>query len=844
MKRDGGTSESELPAYRPLVPAVAAFAAGIVLREHSALPAGVVWAVALAGLLAYPLARWAGWRWAGLGALCVVTAAAGWVRLDLAAGRTPPHHIARLLGDEPKLVKLRGIVASEPEPRVLPGMPLSGDSRWLASEARQTRFDLECSAAYADGQWGSVCGRLRVVLHAEASGLRYGDEVVAVGMARLPAAPSNPGQVDGATLLRRRGIAATLSLGERCVAIERSGLGNPLLGFLYQARASLRRTLRDTLAPDREAGALLCALVLGDRTELDDSLEETFARTGTIHLLAVSGFNVGIVAWLVWVAAAFCGLGRRLSGTLVLCAVLAYALITGAPPSVVRAAVMCGAFVLTIMGRRRVDLIQTVALAAIVLLALRPFDLFNVGFQLSFAAVPAIVYLMDDLVAVLRPRETLLERLQKDQAVPWWRGARHWLRRKALSAIGVSTAAWLAVLPLTAYYFNLFSPITVLVNLPAAVLAAVLTVLGFLHLGLAELSSWAACVTAWPARGLSGALAEVVRAADQLPLAWTYCVSPALGWVFAYYAVGLLVVERRRVGLRGRRAAMLWMAGVLVYLLVGSPARTPKGLEVTALDVQHGNATVLRFPDGATVVYDCGSYGRNDVGRWVVAPALWHWGVQRIDLLVVSHADADHINGLPALLERFSIGGVVHSPVLEREEAGRQLVAMLDRRRIPRRVVRAGERVEVGEGNVLEVLWPMAWSLRLRPNDQNENSLVLRVEHAGRRVLLGGDIQQVGATALLHSGVDLRADVLLVPHHGCALANAEQFARAVRPAYALCSNRSDRLPPATVAAYEAASARVLATCWDGAITARIGDRGIRATVWRRRPSAGQAPPDP
>jgi len=841
-------------AYRPLVPAAAAFACGIALREFLDLPAAAAWGACAAAVVGYPVCRWARLRRGALAWLYVLVVCAGWVRLDMATERRPPHHVARCLADGPALVKLRGEVAGEVELRVLPPMPLAGTSRWLADEAYVRRFDLACREARVDGAWVPVCGRVRVVEHLDGGAGRapygYGDTVVVTGTARLPEPPSNPGQLDVATLLRRRGIAATMSVGEGAVLAEgrrRVGWRGLAVGAAYSARASLRSALQTTLAPSREAAGLLCALVLGDRTGVGKDLQEAFARTGTIHLLAVSGFNVGIVAWLVWAAASALGLGRRASAGAVLGGVAGYAMLTGAPPSVMRAALMTGAVVLSILGRRAVDLLQAVAIAALVLLAARPFDLFQAGFQLSFVAVLGIVCLMGDFAPALRPSPTLLERLQRGLPQPWWARARRGFQRAAANAAGVSAAAWLAVMPLTAYYFHHFSPITVLANLAAVPIVAVLTVLGFAHAAVAGLLPAAGWVLAWPARGCAGLLAEVVRGAERVPFGWAYCASPALGWVVGYYVLGLVVVGRRRLGLSGRRALMLWLAGILAYLVAGAGGGAPSGFEATALDVRDGNATVLRFPDGSTVVYDCGSYGRSDVGRWVAAPALWHWGVRRIDLLVVTHADADHVNGIPALLERFRVGQVVHSPILDRAEAGRQLIAMLDGRGIPRRAAMAGDRFEVGEGNVLEVLWPSDWSLRLHPRDQNENSLVLRVERGGRHVLLCADIQQVAATALLHGGADLRADALVVPHHGRLMANSAAFARAVRPRVAVCSNKGDHLPAATVAAYEAVGARVMATCWDGAVTVRFRDGAVEASGWRRggtRGGAGGVGPPP
>jgi len=820
--------------YRPLVPAAVAFACGILTRETLALPPSGVWVALCLAVAAFPAFAWFELRSAAPVALWLAVAGAGWVRLDLAGEPRGPDHISRFLGEEPTLVKLRGVVASDPEVRVLPPMPLSGDSKWLATESRQTRFDLDCHAACVDAQWRPLSGRVRVVEH-EACGdppYGYGYRVVAVGMARLPTGPSNPGQVDGSALLRRRGIDATLSVGEGGVAVEEPGGGGPW-ATVYALRSSLRARLRTTLAPDHRSAALLCALVLGDRTELDDDLEEAFARTGTIHLLAVSGFNVAIVAWVVWLAAALTGLGRRLAGALALCTVVAYALVSGAPPSVVRAAVMTGAFVLGIMGRRQPDAVQAVALAALVLLVLRPFDLFNAGFQLSFAAVLGIVLLSGDLRGLLRPRKSLLDQMAGDEEPSRWARWRRTCHERAAAFTAASTAAWLGVLPLGVLYFGHYNPATVLVNMVVIPLAGLLTILGFAHTLLAAASHALAWTTASATQGTASFLTGIVFFLDTVLPAHQYCAPPALGWVVAYYALGLTVVCRRRLGLSGTRAATLWVAGILAFLVFSASGRPPQGLEVTALDVQHGNATVLRFPDGSTALYDCGSYGRTDVGRWAAAPALWHWGVRTIDLLVVSHADADHINGIPALLDRFRVGRVVHSPVLGQAEAGRQLLDLLRERGIPASPVQAGDRIVVGNGNALDVLWPMDWSLRLRPNDQNENSLVLRIEHAGRRVLLGGDIERVGATVLLHSGLDLRADVLLTPHHGCANPFSEQLARAVRPSRVICSNRAEHLPPATVAAYEAVGAQVLATCREGAITARIRHGEVEAVGWKK-----------
>jgi competence protein ComEC len=763
----------------------------------------------------------------------VLLAAAGWLRLDVETGGEPECDLARNLGEARELVKLRGVVASDPQAYSMPPAPLAGPKDRLGTPLPKTPFDLEVREVLAEGRWRAACGRVRVALYGPPANLRYGDAIEVAGKAQRIGPPTNPGQLDTARLLRRRGIRVGMAAEPGSLRVTDHHRGGLLRTVAFAAKGWLRHRIQDDWSRSGEAASLLRATLLGDRMALDDDLEEKFKRSGTMHLLAISGLHVGVLAWMVWTVSSLAGLGRGASGGLVLGAAVLYAVGTGAPPSVVRATLMTAVLVGSILWRRRLDLLQATACAALVLLVARPSDLFHVGFQLSFAAVVSIICLCEEVARLLRPREKLVDRLTAPESRSAVRRGWRWLRRRARLALSVSVAAWLGVFPLTAWYFNLFSPVTVLANLVAVPLLGLVLVLGVVHTAFALISGLLAAAPAVLVQGATSALTSVVEGAEGLPLAWTYCATPALGWVAGYYALGVLVVARRRIGLRGTHAAALWVGGLLVYVLATFAPPRPDGLEVTVLDVRHGSAAVLRYPDGATVVCDCGSYGRSDVGRWTMSPALWHSGVRRIDLLIVSHADQDHTNGIPALIDRFPIGQVLYSPVVERSEAGGRLLAMLAERGIPHQAARAGDRIEVGS-NMLEVLAPLGWTLRAAAHNQNENSLVIRAEHGGRRILLAGDIQDAASTALLHTPVDLAADVLLVPHHGCPMGNTEALARAVGPAHAICSNRAEHLPRETVEAYEDAGAQVWATCWDGAVTVRVRDGSIEVAPYRVR----------
>jgi competence protein ComEC len=181
---------------------------------------------------------------------------------------------------------------------------------------------------------------------------------------------------------------------------------------------------------------------------------------------------------------------------------------------------------------------------------------------------------------------------------------------------------------------------------------------------------------------------------------------------------------------------------------------------------------------------------------------------------------------------------MLHSPILGQAPAGNELLAMLDGRGIPHQAARAGDRFELGRGHLLEVLSPADWTLLHRQGDQNENCLVLRAAYGGRHIVFGGDLQRAGAAVLTHGSLDFRADVLVVPHHGCEMKHGDAFARAIRPAYAICSNRAAHLAPSTLAHFQDVGASVLATCWDGAVTVKIDQGEMTVESFRPREKGG------
>jgi competence protein ComEC len=268
---------------------------------------------------------------------------------------------------------------------------------------------------------------------------------------------------------------------------------------------------------------------------------------------------------------------------------------------------------------------------------------------------------------------------------------------------------------------------------------------------------------------------------------------------------------------------------VVVGLVALTYRPTPDGLRVTFLAVGHGGCTVLELPDGRVLVYDAGALAGPDVTRRQIAPFLWHRGVRRIDEVFLSHADLDHFNGLPSLLDRFGVGQVTLTPSFAAKPTPgvREAVAAIERAGVRTRVVTAGDRLTAG-AVTFDVLHPPA----VGPDgNENARSLVLLVRHAGHSLLLTGDLEGAGLDRVL--GLPPQpVDVLMAPHHGAKAANPPALAAWARPRLVVACQGPPPWPTQVPSVYESRGAEYLGTWPHGAVTVVSHRTGLMAETFR------------
>jgi beta-lactamase superfamily II metal-dependent hydrolase/alpha-beta hydrolase superfamily lysophospholipase len=500
--------------------------------------------------------------------------------------------------------------------------------------------------------------------------------------------------------------------------------------------------------------------------------------------------------------------------------------------------------------------------------------LFDVGCQLSFLAIAALIWLVPPTSEALRrlggaahdrvlgPRSPL-DDVERYYEPRWRKRIRAWAATLS-SGVLASTVVWLSALPLVALRFHIVSPIGILLNIPLIPITSTALLLGGLGLGLSAFWGPLGVPVSRSAGVLLDVTQRVVLWGAKQPWGYRFAAGPSWGWVAVFYLwLGLTAVAatswlRRRQALarvpkttgeipdpgRLRRLApcLMLAAWSLIGWVLAVVPLAPGTPEADVLAVGHGLAVVLQTPSGRVLLYDCGRMGDPSVGRRIVAPALWSRGVSRIDEVILSHADQDHFNGLPDLLDRFAVG-VVRIPTGfggSSNPAADRLLAEVRSRGIPIRPTAAPESWEAG-GIRLEARHPKAGWFPAAPD--NARSLVMDVEHRGRRLLLTGDLEGIGLFDLIaRPRPESAPEVMLAPHHGGRSANPASLYEWARPRSVVVSQRAPRTGSAdALTPLERREVPLWRTWRDGAIRLRWTDGGIVASGFLGRREPPDAP---
>jgi len=738
---------------RPLLTVALCYGAGVVFAEFSAVLPPVVPFLVGAALLALLALCWARARPA---LTWIVLFAAGGANLAFRQALLSPHDLRTVIGTQPEIVSIRGTLTETPYHRVYE----HGDE-----QSWRTLAQLEVSEVrLRNGDWQSAYGRVIASTPGVLPGEFYGGSRVEIeGVLREPRLPVAEGVFDYRAYLARQGIHYQLQIDSpgdwRLDQGVDSNATRPIADrFGAWARAELARGLPVEDEPLR----LLWAMTLGWKTALSGEVSEPFMRSGTMHVFAISGLHIALIAGLLVAVLRVFRMPRAWCGLIVIPLIWCYTGVTGWQASAIRSTLMMTVIIAGWSLRRPSDLLNSLAAAAFIILLWDPQQFFQASFQLSFLVVFSLALFTPALEEV-RKRLLAHDPLLPAELLPRWRRWSSLPLNYLTTGFVVSLAAWLGSLPLIAYYFHLFTPVSLLANLvvvplSSAALAcnlASLTVSAFLP-GAAELFNHSAWFFMW-------LMVRLSEWAAQMPGGcFNVAEPPIVGFLFYY---GLLVCGA--AGWLIRPKLRWWAVSGLsilagLWLLKWQDGRSSANLAIVPLS---GGAAIYHRPAGSAddLLVDCGN---ESAVEFVLKPYLRSRGVNHLSRFLLTHGDIHHVGGARLVSEQFAPRKVLFSPVSSRSGAYRDMVQHFERQ--------PGLVTSIQHGSSIAdwaVLHPQSSD---RFPQADDNAVVLRGELEGVRILLMSDLGKPGQNALMERTNDLRADIVVagVPTQTEPLADA------------------------------------------------------------------------
>jgi len=692
-----------------------------------------------------------------------------------------------------------------------------------------TRFLLQ-AVSWTDGLHESPLETRLEVSIAKGPGavkITYGMNILIAGELMRPPREGNPGEFCPREYYAAMGVGGVLYVrGTARIRIRDTVGGSWYMRWaVIPVRAAILRTIDKRV--DGEEREFLKDLLLGERSGISEQTRADFLDAGISHILAVSGLRV----LLIWAMLDFLYLSLRLPGCIrpvfVCLGLLFYMALTGAHPPVVRATLMAISMLLGRHIGRRANRANLLVVCALIVLSINADQLFDVGFQLSFVAVLSLIHLMP-------PFQRGISSL----------GGAGWawsLARKALRTGAASLVVSLGTFPIVALHFGRVSVIGVLANIVIIPVAAMCVVLGFIVVMSSLISSGISAsygallglALHWTLRGAALCAAIPYSAFDTLQFhVWD---------AIPYYALVGIVFFGKSISV-SKRLILVALAGLNVAFFVAPESSKREGLlRLTVINVGQGDAILVEFPHGHTMLVDAGPLAlSHDAGRSVVSPFLKRRGISRIDLLVITHWDADHAGGVPYIIRHFGVGHVLLGRSASSSALARSCRGAIAETRCSVDTARTGRIFPLEPAARVYVLWPPAaqpTNPRGHLATSNEGSVVLKILYGNISFLLTADAEAEAEGAMIaRYGSSLRSTFLKVAHHGSRSSSSAPFLENVTPSVAGVSvglhNKFHHPSPEVLSRLEEAHAAIRRTDRDGALILESDGRALWQVDWR------------
>ena len=636
--------------------------------------------------------------------------------------------------------------------------------------------------------------------------LEYGDKIFITGEFQEPQGMRNEGGFNYKEYLKSLNIYG--SVKAKNIKVIEKIKGNIFMNFIYKISDEIKENIEEFMG--EKYSGLLLGLLLGDSSKIDENIEENFKITSLTHILAVSGAQVSYI-----IAAMYSLLKRKIgiqkTRVVIIASLIFYMTLTGFSPSIVRAGIMGIILMISGLVFRKNDIINSIAISLFFMLVYNPFLLENVGLQLSYLGTIGIIGFNKTIILILK---NIQIRNRK------WK---YKINRKLILLISkikeilaVTMSASLAVVPVMIYHFNLFGTYFLITNLLASIIIGPITLLGTLLVIISFISINIAKILSYILKFLIDILL-FISSFSKLPISKIYIPTPKISFIIIIYLsliISLFIYKvfhernpnttilrvRNLLALvkykfkqnRNDIIKRIVIINIVIFLCI---IFIPRDLKINFVDVGQGDSTFIITPKNKTILIDGGgsNTGSFDVGENTLLPYILDKGYNKIDLMIISHFDSDHVGGLLTILEEIKVEKVLIAKQEEQSENYKRFLNIVKEKNIPVIVGKRGDKINIEKDLYLDILFPE--SEQIEENMINNNSLVFNMHYNNFSMLFTGDIEEIAEKRIIEitNKSRLKADIIKVPHHGSKTSSTRELLEIVLPKIALIGVGKDNL---------------------------------------------------
>ena len=757
--------------------------AGIIIQNHTDLPIHfwLITAILSAAAVLFYALRYSRHLYvtACLTLLCFLCLGAiRWTNYHSPA----PNDIRNLISRNRTLATIKGTILTDPY--------IDEGRNWKFARFRHTdppaAFYMALDQVKTIDGWAKVTGTLRVHLAEPVMDLKTADRIKAYCWLDTFKPPRNPGQFNTAEYLKRKGVFVTATIKSRD-SIEL--LSPASAGILHKLKRKLKMAATVALVGDisdqQESYGLLAALLLGSRANISSETYHAFEQTGLLHFISLSGMHLGILVGIFWWICKIAGLSKPARATVCIIGIVTFLLVVQLRTPTLRAAIIALAYCASFLFGRRTNPFNTLSLAAIILLLINPAGIFEPGWQLSFASVLGILFFTKKIKNFIDQHFINRIRGEKNQK---------YIAAPAISLIAnmfaVGFSAWIGGAGILLYHFYTINPLTAVWTIIVFPLVALILISGFAKMILAALLPTAAAALTLLTTAVCDLLIYIVKFIAGLNISEILIGSTKPPMIFLYYAFILLAAYQHHKYRTAKKIICIAMIFSAITLLgVTKWQRTHRNnLILTILDVGHGQAILAQLPPNNNILFDAGSLTHKNIGSRIVTPFLKYNAINKINRIIISHNDSDHINGIPEIAEYTDVADLYANEAFFDKTDNWGTAKFLDDTLTQKglKIKPADKKFRIGNATIT-ALWPTEPFTKNLSISDNDKSTVTLIEFAGKRILLCSDIEKFAQNQLLKTFGDLRANIVIAPHHGSGKTLDTSFIDTLNPDILICS---------------------------------------------------------